>query len=177
MKKFIIVSMLIILFFPLAYGSWLPPLKISQENSLPMPSIELYGGEVFVFWKGDNLTYCTIVDKNITPFRVLQGMKADSLSTYFDGRNFHMLYSLNGSLHYLSFNKEGHILRRASLNTISAIDPDLVVDENGNIHMVWSEDRGDGYQIYYGIKTNATHANFLEKKLTNSNFPSRRPKI
>lgn len=177
MKKFILAIMLLMLFFPVAYGSWLSPLKISQENSFPGASIESYGGEIFVFWKGENLTYCTILDKNITSYRVLQGIRGDSLSTYFDGINFHMLYSLNGSLHYLSFNKDGHILRRASLNTVSAIDPDLVVDGNGNIHMVWSEDRGDGYQIYYGVKPNETHANFSEKKLTSSNLPSRRPKI
>ncbi|HEC76869.1 MAG TPA: hypothetical protein ENI33_06400 [Thermoplasmatales archaeon] len=177
MKKFVGMLILLLLSSPMVYGSWLTPLKISEESSLPRPTITSYGEEIFIFWKGKNLTYCTIEDKNITSYRELQGIKADSLSTYFDGRNFHMLYSLNGSLHYISFNKEGHILRRASLNTISAIDPDLVVDNEGNIHMVWSEDRGDGYQIYYGVKPNETGANFSEKKLTFSDLSSRRPKI
>ncbi|HEC77214.1 MAG TPA: hypothetical protein ENI33_08185 [Thermoplasmatales archaeon] len=177
MKRFAVTLISLMLFLPVAYGSWLPPLKISEEISLPRPTIASYGKEIFIFWKGKNLTYCTIEDKNITSYKVLQGVNVDSYSLYFDGRNFHILYSSNGSLHYISFNKEGHILRRASLNTISAIEPDLVVDNKGNIHMVWSEDRGDGYQIYYGVKPNETGANFSEKKLTSSNLSSRRPKI
>ncbi|MCU0799868.1 MAG: hypothetical protein MUC62_09400 [Candidatus Thermoplasmatota archaeon] len=77
-----------------------------------------------------------------------------------DSRNTaHIAFTMNGVIRYLSIDCSG---RRSDPETLSvpgvwAMDPDLCVDEDDNVHIVWTDFKNDEAKVLYMRKCRTGH--------------------
>lgn len=170
MKKLLLLLALFLL--PVASASWLAPVKISGEKTIPFSNIFTIDNVTYVFWKGDGLEYAIIKGGSVVESGVVYNKSIQTFSIFYD-KTFHVIFSQDGILNYMELGINGSILKHAILQTFNATEPDLAVDKDGKVHIVWVEEAKEGREVYYGT----LEENFTKMRLTSSNYTCRRPRI